>query len=171
MTTKQDELNKIGSCAIDSIRCMVAALNVDYDRLEELRDEADGYYEKDGERGGRAHWAEDNKDDAAELAELEANAGECKSREDAEQVIHDDALSVEFRSGWSTDQSELKAEEFNILLTTGGPAVRIMGELDDGEPTRAWLEVQDWGTPWETYYEQGIGELLLEYCRCFYFGE
>ena len=57
-----------------------------------------------------------------------------------------------------------------ILLGTGGPATRIVCELDDGEPTRARLQAQDWGTPW-TDYIGGDSETLLTYCRCFYFGE
>jgi hypothetical protein len=73
-------------------------------------------------------------------------------------------------------------EEFNILLSTGGPAVRIMGELRYGEPYRAWLEVQDWFTPWTQYYgtnnpddphswaNQPSQDVLLTYARQFYFG-
>ncbi len=54
---------------------------------------------------------------------------------------------------------------------TGGPATRIIGELNEhGEPTRARLQVQDWGTPW-TDYRGGDQETLLTYARCFYFGE
>jgi hypothetical protein len=60
--------------------------------------------------------------------------------------------------------------QFVILLSTGGPASRIQGELSNGEPRRAWLEVQDWGTPWTQYF--GIKQdTLLAYARCFYFGE
>jgi hypothetical protein len=90
--------------------------------------------------------------------------------EQAEQRIQEDALSIEFRSGWSTDRRELQAEEFNILLTTGGPAVRITGELDEhGEPRRAWLEVADWGQPWTRYFDASQ-DVLLAYCACFYMG-
>jgi hypothetical protein len=75
-----------------------------------------------------------------------------------------------------------EAEEFNILLATGGPAVRIVGELDQGEPSRAWLEVQDWFTPWTEYVgttsksdpgmleNQASQDVLLTYARQFYFG-
>jgi hypothetical protein len=116
-------------------------------------------------------WEADNPDEAEELAQLEEAAGECKDREEAEQRIQEDALSVEFRSGWVTNREEMVAEEFNILLGTGGPAVRIMGELDgNGEPSRAWLEVQDWFTPW-TQHVGASQDTLLAYCRCFYFGE
>jgi hypothetical protein len=55
-------------------------------------------------------------------------------------------------------------------LTTGGPAVRIIGELDGGEVESARLEVQDWGTPWTEHCTTGDdNEALLSYARCFYF--
>jgi hypothetical protein len=96
---------------------------------------------------------------------------ECKSRDDAEQIIHEDALSIEVRSDWHSPGDPFEASEFNILLSTGGPAVRIMGKLDmHGEPTDAWLEVQDWGKPWTPYYESGGTEVCLTYARCFTFG-
>jgi hypothetical protein len=95
--------------------------------------------------------------------------------DEARQAIEEDPLSVEVRSPWFTvgsPDADTRPAEFCILLCTGGPAVRIMGELDDNlEPDRAWLEHQDWGTPWTQYYEPGIQETLLAYARCFYFGE
>ena len=113
-----------------------------------------------------AAWVDDN---AAELLELEEAAGEYDSQDEAEQAIQDDPLSVEVRSGWMTPGEELTPSEFCILLCTGGPAVRIVGELDDnGEPSRAWMEYQDWGTPWTEYVEAG-STTLLDYARRFYF--
>ena len=58
-----------------------------------------------------------------------------------------------------------------LLLTTGGPAVQIVGELDENqEPKNARLMVQDWFTPW-TEYVEADHDVLLDYCRVFYFGE
>ena len=70
--------------------------------------------------------------------------------DDTLQEIHELPLSVDVRSGWtSTHANRLKAEEYQILLTTGGPACRITGYLyANGEPVDAQLEWQDWGTPW-----------------------
>lgn len=164
---KHDELMRIGKRAADSIRDMVAALECDYDRLEELRgDLVEGYT--------REQWADEYPEDAKELAELESQAGECESRDDAEQRIQEDALSVEMRGDWygaSGDGKDDPPTEFKILLSTGGPATQICGELRDGEPYRAWLEVQNWGTPWTDYYEEGLSDVLLAYARCFYFVE
>lgn len=170
MTKQHDErLTEVGTSAMDSIRCMVAALNCDYDRLEELRDERDDHDTSE-------LWAYQNPDDAKELAELEADAAAngdtCESREDAEERIQEDALSLEFRSGWVTDKTAMEAEEYCLLLTTGGPAVRIIGEIEQGEATSARLEVQDWGTPWTEHFTTGDDhEALMDYVRCFYFGE
>ncbi len=94
--------------------------------------------------------------------------------DEARQYIEEDALSVQVRdTQWkSPGQAEYGPDQFEILLCTGGPAVRILGELDHGdEPSRAWLEYQDWGTPWTEYYGDNFdAPTLLEYARCFYFG-
>lgn len=94
------------------------------------------------------------------------------AREKARDEIIEDALSCEVRSGWYTPGSADNApEEFCLLLGTGGPAVRIRGELDQHmEPSRAWLETQDWGMSWTQYFDVSQ-EVLLAYSRCFYFGK
>ena len=180
-----DWVERIGKPAADCIAEMVAALECDYERLEELREERESFaFDPDantapdgpGYINDREAWAGENPEDAEELAELEAAAGECQDREDAEGRIQEDALSVEVRSEWlglSAYATDSKVPgEYLILLTTGGPAVRIRGELDgDGEPSRAWLEVQDWFKPWTEYYRPGLDETLLTYSRCFYFGQ
>lgn len=152
--TELNWVEEIGKPAAAGIREMVAALECDYERLEELRDS----FEYD--------------EDAEELKELEEAAGDCKDRDDAETRIQEDALSVEVRSDWCSPGEVMTAGEFMILLATGGPAVRIMGELDQhSEPSRAWLEVQDWGKPWTEYYEPGLSGVLLTYSGCFCFGD
>lgn len=109
-------------------------------------------------------------DDIDELAELETAAGDCTDQDDAQQRIYDDPLSVEVRSDWTTPGEELTPSEFCILLCTGGPAVRIRGELDgSGEPSRAWLEYQDWGTPW-THYVGADSDVLVRYASNFFAG-
>lgn len=166
-----DKLQETGRCAYVAITEMVDALNCDYDRLTELANERqellDDLENGSGDAAALNAWDDANLD---ELQALAAAAGDCEDRDAAEQRIHEDALSVEVRSGWTSIGDKLEPEEFSILLTTGGPAVRIRGELDDGEPCRAWLEVQDWGTPWTQYYGASQS-VLLDYARCFYFGE
>lgn len=114
---------------------------------------------------------------AAQLASIREmvaalNTDDDAAREDAEQTIHEDPLSVEVRCAWhSLDQETEKGEgEFCILLCTGGPACRIIGTLSGGEPETARLEHQDWGTPWMEWRLSAEEEAdVLAYCRCFYF--
>lgn len=182
MTTDREAnwVENVGKPAADSLREMVAALECDYDRLEELKDSLGDRFDElpepdEGmENLGFLHYLADlvaqGDEDAVELKELEEAAGECDDADDARERIQEDALSVQVRSGWVTPGDDMTAEEFEILLTTGGPAVRILGELDEhGEPYRAWLEVQDWGKPWTHYYESGLDEVCLAYARCFCF--
>jgi hypothetical protein len=109
----------------------------------------------------------------------DGNYGEaCES---ARIHIREDALSVQVRSGWYTpgaERAEQKAAEYEILLCTGGPACRIIGELSEhGEPETARMEVQDWFQPWTQIRpsvspdDYDSGPILLEYARCFWFGE
>lgn len=171
--TWSEQADDIGRFAMASIREMVAALECDYERLQELRDERDGYDEHADECGQSGNWALDNPGDAAELAELESAAGECESQDDARERIEQDPLSLQFRSGWFASREDMEPEEFELLLTTGGPAVRIIGEINGGgEFTRPQLQVQDWFKPWTDYNGDSDDEAALEaYCRCFYFGE
>ena len=173
--TKERDLQEIGRLAYESIADMVAALECDYDRLAELRDEREVVAEsEDFEPSHKAAllaaWDEENGEELAALVEA---AGEAESREDAEQRIQEHPLSVQVRSGWVTLGlgEPLIPEDFEILLSTGGPATRIVGELDQyGQPDRAWLEVQDWFKPWTEYVGADM-PTLLTYARQFYFGE
>lgn len=173
-----DRLKEIGRCAYAAIDEMVTALNVDYERLEELREERQSFLAQLAESEsatGRVCISNEFKEWKGayedELNDLDAAANDCADRDDAERRIHEDALSIKVRTGWYSIGERPDSFEFNILLTTGGPAVRIMGELDDNrEPARAWLEVQDWGTPWTRYFDASQA-VLLAYARCFYFGE
>lgn len=176
MSDHTENASKQADAQLASIVEMVSALSCDYDRLDELRGEKAAH---DSDESETICWAEAYPEDAEELLELEAAAGDCADYEDAERRIHEDALSVEVRSDWTTladacadGMMAVGANEFRILLCTGGPAVQIRGTLDDGEPERAWLEYQDWGTPWTERVNQPGDQLaLLTYARAFYFGQ
>jgi hypothetical protein len=181
MTTTDSErsLEAIGKSQYESIVDMVSALECDYGRLEELKSETetledalrtlDAAEDYDGDT--RDSVQNDLLDLREELAELQVAGGECSDQDEARERIQEDPLSVEVRSGWVSIGTEMEAEEFVILIGTGGPATRIRGELDQyKQPSRAWLEVQDWGTPWTRYFDADQ-ETLLTYCREFYFGE
>jgi len=101
-----------------------------------------------------------------------------QAEEKAREAIELDALEVKVRSDWydpsNPHELEIRADQYRILLTTGGPAVRIKGELDhDLNPDTAQLEYQDWGTPWtrlDGLTKEDI-DALVTYAGCFYFGE
>ena len=152
ITKSENHAEEQAAAQYSSIVDMLAAVECDYDRLEELRDTD----------------PEDLTDeDREELAELEAAAGDCTDEDDACQRISEDPLSVEVRSDWASPGEELTPEEFQILLCTGGPAVRIVGELDRGEPCRAWLEYRDWGTPWTQFFGAS-SDTLCQYASHFF---
>lgn len=185
MSNDESNASHQADIQMEVIRAMVAALGADYSLLEDLRNELREVYEEDDnpEKEDFKGWLERRsaddfaayQDEAAELIELEAAAGDCESREDAERGIQEDALSVEVRSGWCEPGDDLifaYMTSFRIVLCTGGPHVQIRGELNEGEPSRAWLEYCDWGTRMtERVNQPGDQDALLAYARCFYFGE
>jgi hypothetical protein len=99
------------------------------------------------------------------------DTNDCRDYENAEQAIHESVLSVMVRDGWRQPGAATEgADEYEILLTTGGPALRIWGELGKhGEPSSAELQMQDWGTLWTRY--PAPEATLLDFALRFYFGE
>lgn len=95
--------------------------------------------------------------------------------EGIEEEMREAALSVEIRGGWKEpgDGASMDPDEFRILLTTGGPALRIMGELDSCEPSRCWLEHQDWGTPWTRCFSRSAerANALRWFASLFWYGK
>lgn len=164
----------------ESIAEMVNALDQEkWDRYEELKEERERLASDLEEEDQTEEQHQQASGDLAvfdaahgdELATLEKELDGYDDADDARQRIEEGPLSVEVRSGWVSPGEDMEAEEFCILLCTGGPAARIRGELDQyGQPDRAWLEYQDWGTPWTQYFDADQ-ETLLSYCRCFHFGQ
>jgi hypothetical protein len=111
------------------------------------------------------------------LATIEA-AEEARKRgaaDDAREKAQESVLSVQVRSGWHAPGAEPgEPEEYEILLTTGGPACRIIGRLGAyGQPDE-WPEIQwqDWGTQWTRLtLDAGDLDALATFARLFYFGE
>lgn len=93
-----------------------------------------------------------------------------------EDAMREAPLSVEIRQGWHCpgESASMEPTEFCILLSTGGPALRVMGELDQwAEPSRCWLEHQDWGTLWTRYFSrtEGRADALRWFASLFHYGE
>ncbi len=85
-----------------------------------------------------------------------------KRSDQAREEIQEDALEA------------VIVKTYKILLCTGGPAVRIVGDLDEhNQPETATLQYQDWYTPWTDYETDSSAEddSLLAYANQFYFVE
>jgi hypothetical protein len=102
--------------------------------------------------------------------------------DESEREFDEYPLSVEVREAWRTladYDPDHKPAEYKITLTTGGPALRIIGELDQyGQPESATMEWQDWGTPWTELHgadmpfePSKVDEILLAFAQHFYFGD
>lgn len=94
-------------------------------------------------------------------AKAKANDGTEDEQDAARQAIEEMPLSVR------------PVSCYEILLSTGGPAVRITGQLSEhGEPETAALQWQDWGTLW-TELDVSTDDLaaLLDFASYFYFAE
>jgi hypothetical protein len=126
---------------------------------------------------------------AAQLASIEdmvtclAHAQACDNTEcgadcphdedEAREAIRDDALSVDVRTDWHSVGAveSAKPTHYRILLCTGGPAVQLVGTLDDdNQPDSAALQYQDWFTPWiDSPLTDEEEQTLLMYAQQFYF--
>jgi len=90
-------------------------------------------------------WFEEIRDAYREY-EREANE---MDKDQVRERMTESALSVLVREAWHEPGKAEKPVEYEILLTTGGPGLRVWGELSEcGEPVSADLEMQDWGVPW-----------------------
>ena len=180
MTEERDHAKDNAAAWVSSLAQMVAALECDYYRLEELRNERETLVDQSDDASAEcfearkelAAWDADHGEELLELTKSATIDGDLMAdAESARERIQESPLSVQVRSGWASVGDELNAEEFEILLSTGGPALRIRGELDKNrEPSRAWIEYQNWGTGWTQYFDVEQSTLLT-YCSVFYFGE
>lgn len=95
------------------------------------------------------------------------------SPDDVRERITESPLSVQVRSGWHSVGEQPEDVEFEILLSTGGPALRIIGDLGcDNAPENPRLQYQDWGIPWTEYVTTGEeADALQTFCEEFFFGE
>lgn len=159
----------------ESIVDLLAGIEFDYDEYESIQSDIECTVDSlnDAIEAGDVDQIQiDNQCLFRLLADLDemGDKPEFDNEDEAREAAQDNALDVQVRSGWQGVGETLEADEFMILLCTGGPAVRIRGELDNGTPSRAWMEYQDWGTPW-TQYHGARQSILVEYASIFYFGE
>ena len=58
--------------------------------------------------------------------------------------------------------------EFKILLSYGGPALRIIGEIEENFAVNPKLQYQDWGTLWTDFkITEDQQKALNWFCNCF----
>ena len=92
-------------------------------------------------------------------------------REAIEEELREMPLSVEVRSAWHTPGEESEPAEFCISLTTGGPAVRIVGDIDlEGRPYHPRVQCADWHKSWQNApLDRAEREAINEFCELFTF--
>lgn len=99
----------------------------------------------------------------------------CQESDEAYEAIRDEIheapLSLAVRSFWAEPGAPMEPGQFCILLTTGGPGLRIIGTLGRyGCPEDSRMEWQDWGQPW-TEYLQAESAVLDAWAAQFYWGD
>lgn len=69
-----------------------------------------------------------------------------------EDRMREAPLSVEVRSEWQSAGESLVPAEFRVVLSTGGPACQLIGEVStyNGAGINARIQYQDWFTLWST---------------------
>ena len=147
--------------------------------LERAKEQAQAQFESIRDMVERLQHAQDCTDDECtegkDGGDTWDDAEGYHDEDNAQQIIHEDALEIGVRPQFqSPGERDIWSEggDYFILLCTGGPAVRIVGSLNEHrEPETAEIEFQDWGTPWTAHYISGGNEVLLTYARQFYFGE
>ena len=132
------------------------------DKYEHARANAQGWYDSIVEM-------------AEALAQADANCDDI-AQDSARDAITESVLWVEVRSDWHdvVIVERAKPDEYRILLTTGGPALQLVGALNEyGEPETAELQMRDGGVPWQAWCPEAptAAQTLLTFARCFYFGE
>ena len=96
-------------------------------------------------------------------------------QDELRESVLNSALSIQFRSGWYSslyDRVRIgQPAEFKILLSWGGPALRIIGEIEENFSINPKLQYKDWGTPWIDFeITEDQQKALNWFCNCFYFG-
>src|SRR3989304_3064953 len=134
---KNEAARNHAKAQLASIIEMVAALECDYDRIEELRDEltelteavTDATTKKERKEAAAAAleaWKEENQE---ELDDLIAEAGDCTDADDARRPMEGAPLRGRSGSDCPSPGETAEATEFESLLCPGGPACNISNSV------------------------------------------
>lgn len=172
MTTETNHALQNAQGWMETIHNFIIAMDEEsWERREELQDRVtDEETNLSDFRKAEASDLALTSDEVEELQGLNAALAEYEDVDDARTQAEESALSVELSGTWEPG-AKPEADSYIILLSTGGPALRITGNLGRyNEPSSASLEYQDWGTPWTEYREANEND-LLQFASVFYFGE
>jgi hypothetical protein len=163
----ENELEQVKTTAIRVCQRYAALLALNWQRLEELRE--DEY---------------PTEQESFEKEEMEELLGDCGVADEQEALdyISDVPLEITCHSGNVSlaDWPPRYPDSVCVLLATGGPAYRlwidVRGERNFGvEVERVRVQVQDWGTPWvdATFDSDILDELLplAEFWTCALFAD
>jgi hypothetical protein len=150
---------------LDTLIEMVDRLN----HLQECDGDEDCELDRDTILGGVNIWS--GNDVSPE--EFETFKEQYHDDEDAGRAIDEDPLSLQVRSEWHSPGDSGEDDEFEILLCTGGPAVRIVGEFGYmHQPEKARIQHQDWFKPWEDLSTtRAEEEAMVTFASHFYWGD
>ena len=107
-------------------------------------------------------WEFVKKEIAGQIKVLEGK--DEKKAEAMREEIQSEALEAKTKTDFDG------SKQYMILLGTGGPAMRIYGELNEyNEPETAEYQFQNWFTPWTTADDSRDSADLLKYAQQYYF--
>jgi len=83
------------------------------------------------------------------------------------------ALSLEVRSDWQSIGDNLEPTQGRLLISTGGPALQVLLDIDNDQGSDPCLQIADWGCNWRDYKPKGgadAWDALDWFAGLWYFG-
>lgn len=95
--------------------------------------------------------------------DFEPHPHDIDTPEDNHSQAQASILSVEYRSGWSTDKEVLDVTEVRLTLAIGGPSIFLYADYDDGQVSNCRLVCNWWGDRAEITHDQDVMVRFIEY--------
>ncbi len=107
-----------------------------------------------------------------EAEEVEVEGNRFDSEEELLEYCTELPLGVSVRGTWHAPgdtETAIVPVAYQVLLTTGGPGLRLIGDLDsDRIPVSVRVEYCDWGVPWTEWTGYADEEALLWFVELFW---